>query len=149
MTWSTRTSSTAAGWTRCGVGHPGAAEQLVAPDFVGHWPGRDVHGPAELAAIVAETRGMFAEIGFELQVGPIVEGDLVAARWTDTGSTADSTMNFLGNDIMRVADGRFVEYWTAFVVGLLSVRSPNGTRSPRGQLAHAYGRPAEVRQSGH
>lgn len=95
------------------AGQPGAADQLVAEDFVGHWPNRDVHGPDELVATIAETQGMFTEITFQLQVGPIVDGDLVAARWTGRGVTSDGSMTFFGNDILRVADGRFVEYWTA------------------------------------
>lgn len=94
-------------------GRPGAVERLVAPGFVGHWPDREVHGPAELAATVAETRGMFTTIEFVREVGPVVEGDLVAGRWTGTGTTADGTVRFTGHDLLRVADGRVVEYWPA------------------------------------
>lgn len=43
-------------------GEPGAADALVSGDFIGHWPGHDVHGPGELAATVAETRSMFSQI---------------------------------------------------------------------------------------
>ena len=96
-----------------GAGHPGAAEQLVGEDFVGHWPNRDVHGPDDLAATIAETRSMFTEITFKLEVGPIVDGDLVAARWTGHAVTSEGSTSFFGNDILRVADGQFVEYWTA------------------------------------
>ena len=85
----------------------------MTENFVGHWPDRDVRGPAELAATVAQTRDMFTEITFELQVGPIVDADLVAARWTGSGVTPEGSMTFFGNDILRVAEGRFVEYWTA------------------------------------
>lgn len=95
------------------AGQAGAAERLVSEEFVGHWPDRDVHGPHELATTVAETRSMFTEITFELQVGPIVDGDMVAARWTGRGVTPDGRMSFFGNDILRVSDDRFVEYWTA------------------------------------
>lgn len=95
------------------AGQPGAAEQLVGENFVGHWPNRDVHGPDELAATIAEARSMFTEITFELEVGPIVDGDLVAARWTGHGITPEGTMSFFGNDILRAVDGRFIEYWTA------------------------------------
>jgi predicted SnoaL-like aldol condensation-catalyzing enzyme len=94
-------------------GEPEAAERLVSGDFVGHWPGRDTHGPAELAEMIAEKRGMFSEIRFTLEVAPIVEGDLVAARWTGVGTTPDGTMNFYGNDLLRIDGGRFVEYWAA------------------------------------
>ncbi|MCC8243623.1 ester cyclase [Saccharothrix luteola] len=94
-------------------GGPDAAERLVAADFVGHWPHRDVTGPAELAAVVGETHAMFGDLSFTLDVGPIVEGDLVAARWTGRGRTAEGPTSFFGNDILRVRDGLFVEYWVA------------------------------------
>jgi hypothetical protein len=83
------------------AGQPGAAEQLVGEDFVGHWPNRDVHGPNQLAAIIAETRDMFSEIAFNLEVGPIVDGDMVAARWTGRGVTPEGSMTFFGNDCHR------------------------------------------------
>ncbi len=94
-------------------GQPGAAHRLVSEDFVGHWPRRQVHGPVELEEIVAQTLGMFDELTFSLQVGPIVEGDLLAARWTGTGTTQQGPAHFLGNDLLRVDQGRFVEYWPA------------------------------------
>ncbi|HEX3547493.1 MAG TPA: nuclear transport factor 2 family protein [Mycobacterium sp.] len=93
------------------AGTPVAAE-LVADDFVGHWPDRDVHGPAELQRIVDETRELMSDLAFIVEVGPIVDGELVAARWIGTGATADGPVRFTGNDILRFADGRFVEYWT-------------------------------------
>jgi hypothetical protein len=33
------------------------------------------------------------------------------------GKTGDSLTIFFGNDILRFADGRFVEYWTGTSVG--------------------------------
>ena len=60
---------------------------------------------------------MFSDLSFVIEVGPIVEGDLVAGRWIGTGETEDGPMRFTGNDILRVADGRFVEYWTGTSTG--------------------------------
>lgn len=94
-------------------GELGAASDLVSEDFVGHWPDRDVVGPAALAAVVAETHAMFADLAFTIEVGPVVEGDLVAARWTGRGRTTEGPARFVGNDVLRVRDGRFVEYWVA------------------------------------
>lgn len=94
-------------------GSPSAAHDLVTEGFVGHWPDREIHGAAELASVIGQTQQMFTELGFNLQVGPIVEGDLVSARWTGRGRTADGEMSFFGNDILRVEDGRFAEYWVA------------------------------------
>jgi len=41
----------------------------------------------------------------------------LAARWIGTGATADGRVRFTGNDILRFADGRFVEYWTGTSTG--------------------------------
>jgi len=37
----------------------------------------------------------------------------VAARWTGSGTTPEGTMSMFGNDILCIANGRFVESWTA------------------------------------
>jgi hypothetical protein len=61
------------------AGKPVAAE-VVSDDFVGHWPDRDVHGPAELQAIIDETQKMFSDLTFSIEIGPLVDGDLMAGR---------------------------------------------------------------------
>ena len=83
--------------------------EIVAEDFTGHWPGRQVRGREELAAVIAETHAMAEGLTFDLQVGPIAEGDLIAARWTGGG--------FAGNDLLRIADGLVAEYWVGTVQG--------------------------------
>jgi hypothetical protein len=98
------------------AGKPVAAE-VVSDDFVGHWPDRDVHGPAELQAIIDETQKMFSDLTFSIEIGPLVDGDLMAGRWVGSGTTQDGPMRFTGNDILRFADGRFVEYWTGTSTG--------------------------------
>src|ERR1700754_1970057 len=98
------------------AGRPGAAE-IVTADFVGHWPERDVQGPDELQAIIAETRNMLTELTFEIELGPLVDGDMVAGRWRGSGRSADGPMSFTGNDILRIEGGRFAEYWTGTSAG--------------------------------
>lgn len=90
-----------------------AAEEIVAPDFVGHWPQEPakVRGPQALAEIVRETRGYFEELEFAVEVGPIAEGDVVAARWTGRGWMQGSQVSLSGHDLLRVHKGKFVEYW--------------------------------------
>lgn len=88
------------------------AAELVSADFVGHWPTRDVQGPDQLQAIVDDTRKRLRELMFVVDVGPLVQGDLVAARWISTGATRSGPARFTGNDILRVVDGKIVEYWT-------------------------------------
>lgn len=99
------------------------AQQLVAPDFVGHWPHRDVHGPAELVAVIAQSLAMFSGVTTTIDVGPLVDGDLVSARWTFHGAYAGgmpgvaapvgTPIALRGADVLRAADGRFVEYWVS------------------------------------
>lgn len=93
------------------------AEEVVAPDFVGHWPTRDVHGPSELQKIIDTTRGGLRELMFVIEVGPFVDDDMVAARWIATGSGPSGPTRLTGNDILRVANGKVVEYWTGISPG--------------------------------
>ncbi len=88
------------------------ADEVVSDDFVGHWPGREVHGAAELEKVIDETHQMLADLKFVIEVEPFGEGDLMAARWIGTGAATDGPKRLTGNDILRFADGRFVEYWT-------------------------------------
>jgi predicted SnoaL-like aldol condensation-catalyzing enzyme len=93
------------------------AAEILTDDFVGHWPDREVAGCDALVELICETREMFSRLEFTLEVGPIVDGDLVAARWTGIGQTAEGAMALLGHDILRGRDGRFAEYWVASWAG--------------------------------
>jgi hypothetical protein len=94
------------------------ADEIVADDFTGHWPEREVTGRQGLVDIIAETRGMVSDLTFHLEVGPVAEGDLVAARWTGEGASAEGRMRFFGNDVLRIdGDGRVAEYWVASWAG--------------------------------
>jgi hypothetical protein len=89
---------------------------VVHPHFVGHWPAGDVHGPQALEALVRQTRGKFERITFSLDVGPVVEPPLVAARWIGLGvEPGGREVRFVGNDLLRVADRLVIEYWPATV----------------------------------
>lgn len=98
------------------AGKPVAAE-VVTEDFVGHWPGREVHGPSDLEAVIGETHKVLADLKFVVEVEPFVEGDMLAARWIGTGAAKDGPKRFTGNDILRIVDGRFAEYWTGTSTG--------------------------------
>jgi hypothetical protein len=72
------------------------AGQIVTEDFVGHWPERDVRGPAELQQIVEETRNMMAHLSFAIEIGPLRDGDFVAGRCVGTGRGPDGPVSFTG-----------------------------------------------------
>ncbi|HEX4814834.1 MAG TPA: ester cyclase, partial [Nonomuraea sp.] len=97
------------------------AHDLVTPDFVGHWPTTDVHGPDGLMEALRQGHAPFADVTVTLDVGPLSHGDQVAARWTFSGSyrgglpgvtaPAGTRVSFSGHDILRAANGKFTEYW--------------------------------------
>jgi len=93
------------------------ADEILTEDFAGHWPDREVSGRAELVDLIRSTHAMFTSLEFKLELGPIQDGALVAARWTGVGRTEEGEMPLLGNDILRVQDGRFAEYWVASWAG--------------------------------
>lgn len=100
--------------------------RLVSDDFVGSWPGAAgmVRGRTALAEVVRAGRLPFDGLIFDIEVGPIVSGDLVAGRWVGRGeyaggahalpgatAPAGTAVEFRGHDIMRFSGGVFVEYW--------------------------------------
>ncbi len=103
-----------------------AAARLVADDFVGSWPGAPemVRGRDALAQVVRAGRLPFDGLRFDIEVGPVVSDDLVAARWVGRGryaggehalpgatAAAGTPVEFHGHDILRFADGVFDTYW--------------------------------------
>lgn len=104
-------------------GNTEMAEEIVNSQFVGHWPAEDVNGPQELVEMVQRGRQPFNDLTFEIEIGPIVEGDLVAARWVGRGAyaggipgasaSAGEQVTFRGSDFVRVQSGRIVEYWVS------------------------------------
>jgi hypothetical protein len=101
------------------------ARDIVTDDFFVHQGGQpdETRGPARLMKLVETGGAPFADIRMEISVGPIVEGDFVAARWVFHGSYrgglpgADAPegtqINVAGMDLLRAEDGRFAEYWSS------------------------------------
>ncbi|GAA2652106.1 ester cyclase [Streptomyces vastus] len=138
-------------WAELWRGDFSQAGEILAPDFVVHQARPDgsdsesTTGPARLLPEIEQTRAAFGDITVTVDVGPIVDGDLIAARWTMratyAGGLAHATaptgtkIAFSGHDVLRVADGKFVEYWTCTDVldGLTqlgAVSGPNGPAVP-------------------
>ncbi|MCP2257811.1 putative ester cyclase [Streptoalloteichus tenebrarius] len=99
------------------------AREIFSADFVGRWPEASVHGPDELAEWLRAGLVSFTEPRMTVDLGPLVDGDLVAARWTFRGRYAGgipgatapvgTEIAFSGMEFLRYADGRFVEYWVS------------------------------------
>jgi predicted ester cyclase len=105
------------------------AEELVTADFVVHIArvdgaaSEDLRGPEAIVRMVREGHAPFEDLVFEIEVGPVVEGDMVATRWTGRGryrggmpgatAPAGTPVTFGGIDLLRARDGRFAEYWVS------------------------------------
>lgn len=115
------------GWLRLWNGDLDRAGALVTPDFRVHaammdgGDGSAVSGPAGLAGWISQFRAAFPDLVFAIEVGPIVQDDLLALRWSAKGVYAGgfpgaaaepgTPVGLTGTDTLRVADGRFAEYW--------------------------------------
>ncbi|WP_030039937.1 ester cyclase [Streptomyces resistomycificus] len=138
-------------WSELWRGDFGHAHEILDPDFVVHQARPDgsdseaMKGPARLLPEIEQTMAAFGDIAITVDVGPIIQGDLIAARWTMrahyTGGLDHATapvgtaIAFSGHDILRVSGGRFVEYWTctdvlAGLAQLGAVSGPNGPARP-------------------
>jgi predicted ester cyclase len=110
-------------------GDLGLAGELVTDDFLIHQAradgaaSEDLRGPEALAGMVRDGHAPFEGLRFEIEVGPVVEGDLVAARWTGRGryrgglpgatAAPGTPVAFGGTDLLRARGGRFAEYWVS------------------------------------
>jgi hypothetical protein len=73
--------------------------------------------------LVAMSRAPFPDLRFTIEIGPIVEGDIVCARWIGRGTyagglpatpaPAGTRVTFSGIDMLRVEKSKFVEYWVS------------------------------------
>jgi len=102
---------------------PDMLERFVGEDIRVHpgtpGSGPDTEGIALLGEAVDRFRGTFPDlhIEFDQLVG---EGDLVAARWTATGThsgplagvpATGAAVRWSGTDVYRLSEGRIVEWW--------------------------------------
>lgn len=101
------------------------AEEVIDPDFVIRRNGDEsaLRGPAAIVDTIEQSLALFDDVRVTLDLGPIVDGDLVSARWTFAGAyrggipgapaEPGTRVAFSGIDIVRVADGKVVEYWVS------------------------------------
>ncbi|PXX41560.1 ester cyclase [Undibacterium pigrum] len=103
------------------------AKSIIAPDFALHatlLDGRSdtvISGPAGLAAWVAQSHGLFKNLQFSIQVGPIVDANFVVLRWEARGNygggmpganaPVGTPVKFTGTDILRIEGGKVKDYW--------------------------------------
>ncbi len=113
-------------WIGLWNGDLAQADAIIHPEFALHRipPPRipdHLGGREGLLAWINQTRSLFPDLRFSVEVGPIVDGETVAGRWlaegTYQGGIPDSTappgalVRFHGNDIWRSEGGLIREYW--------------------------------------
>lgn len=96
---------------------------IIAPDFVGNWPEKQLHGQDELIHWVRTGVTFFTDLKITVDQGPIVDGTMVAGRWTLRGRYAGgleeancpvgTEIVFSGVDVLRVENGKFAECWVS------------------------------------
>jgi predicted ester cyclase len=111
-------------WMEMWNGNVDLAKSIVDRDCVVHQTGSEgFRGPEGVMRMVRMGREAFSSIHFTLEVGPIVDGDMLSARWTSRGiyrggipgakAPAGTEVEFGGIDIWRVKSGKIIEYWTS------------------------------------
>ena len=131
-------------WVQVWNGDYDRAEGIIAADFGVHaalldgGDGSAIKGPDGLVAMVGQIRAALPDLRFDVQVGPIIDGDHLVVRWTATGTygggfpgaqaPVGTGVAFTGVDILRTADDRLAEYWlnadTTLLLGQLQVSAP-------------------------
>ena len=116
-------------WVRMWNGELELSDEIIGDDFIVHLTA-DISRPhvvvgdaRAVRAWVDSIRSRNDKVAYDPQNEPLVSGSTVLACWQATGKarTADrsrGTFAKVGVDVLRVADGKFVECWTAnFNVG--------------------------------
>ncbi len=98
------------------------AEEVYAPDYVGHDPTmpEDVHGIEAARQFAAGMRSAFPDLTCTIE-DQIAEGDKVVSRWSASGTHQGETeelgpptgnrMEITGISIERISEGKVVESW--------------------------------------
>ena len=97
-------------------------DELFAPDFVRHDPGRTLEGPEQNRQFIRGLRAAFRDLRVTVE-DQIAEGDKVCVRYrfdgTHTGSfqgmpATGKQVTYSGILIYRMAGARIAEQWTEF-----------------------------------
>ena len=126
------------------TGNLDVAEEVYAPDFVGHDPTmpQDLHGMEAARQFAAEMRSAFPDLSCTIEE-QIAEGDRVATRWVASGthegelmgiSPTGNRVTVAGMTIDRIADGQIAETWDTYdALGMMqqvgAIPSPEETQA--------------------
>ena len=100
-------------------GNLSAVDEIMASNYVYHFPGQDVKGPEGFKEFVQMMRTAFPDLSFTIE-DQVAEGDKVATRETMRGTHKGDFMGiaatgkqvtFTGMVIVHFQDGKEVEAW--------------------------------------
>lgn len=111
-------------WMKIWNGDLEMAKIIVDKDCVVHQAGSDnFTGSEGVIRMIQMGREPFSSIRFQIEVGPIIDGDLLSARWTSRGTyqgglpgakaPAGTEVQFGGIDILKIKSGKIIEYWVS------------------------------------
>lgn len=104
-------------WLALWNGDLTALDGLVAENVITHavMVGQVTEAPMvgreALGGWIGQMQAAMPALRFMIEVGPLVDGDLIALRWRVQGHYGPAHVSFTGTDILRVTDERIVEYW--------------------------------------
>lgn len=110
-------------------GNLAVADEIIAPDYVYHEPAMgDIAGPEGLKQAVSAYRTAYPDLNFVID-DIIAQNDLVAIRWTASGTQRGELMGIpptglhttsAGINMTRYKDGKAVEDWATWdILGLM------------------------------
>jgi hypothetical protein len=111
-------------WASMWNGNLAIASDIIADGFVAHLTGdaitplEDIRDAASVARWVASIRKRGSSLSYTVELGPIVDADLVVAYWRLVGmrqgpdGSSEHPFEKVGIDILRYRGHRLVECWT-------------------------------------
>ena len=103
-------------------GRADAIDEMLSSDAVVYGLGADLRGPAAFKPFHSAYRTAFPDVTIQLDE-IVAEGDLVAVRWSATGThrgpglgiaATGRPVRFTGMGFVRVKEGKLVEGWNNF-----------------------------------
>ncbi|QBD75747.1 hypothetical protein EPA93_06890 [Ktedonosporobacter rubrisoli] len=114
-------------WFELWNGKLSIADEILAPNFVAHFAPvgsspAEVRGPEGMKQWIGGILAAFADFSFTTTVGPLAEDNLIAGRWLfratyqggfpgASAAVVGKRVEYAGMDLLRVEDGKIVEYW--------------------------------------
>ncbi|MBI1257793.1 MAG: ester cyclase [Chloroflexi bacterium] len=99
-----------------------ACDEVFAPDYFGHLPMMDVHGPEQFKQLVGAYRGAYPDVHLTVE-DLFLSGNKVAVRWVSRGTHLGAMMGvppsgnkieIMGISLFRLENGRVAEEWEGF-----------------------------------